>query len=105
VVDALLFALTIELFGHVSHHVEPHADTVIWAVFICAIIDSLVFSTLNAILNNRDTFMRRFSSVRSFLARIEHIRTELLIEKLSRIKVLNELTPELMAKLVCMRWN
>lgn len=97
---ALLFALTIELFGHVPHHVETHGTGVIWVVFICATIGGLIFSGLNSILNNYGAFMRRFSSARSFLARIKYKRTEKLIEKLSRIKVLNELPPELMARLV-----
>ncbi len=97
---ALLFALTIELFGHVPHHVESHGETVIWVVFACAVVGGLIFSSLNAILNNHGAFMRRFSSARTFLARIKHKRTEILIEKLSQINVLNELTPELMARLV-----
>ncbi|MGK0298593.1 MAG: CRP-like cAMP-binding protein [Gammaproteobacteria bacterium] len=97
---ALLFALTIELFGHVPHHVESHGKAVIWVVFICAAIGGMMFSGLNAILNNYGAFMRRFSSARNFIERIKYKRSEILIEKLGRMKVLKELSPELMADLI-----
>ena len=97
---ALLFALTIELFGHVPHHVESHGKSVIWVVFACAILGGLIFSGLNSILNNYGAFMRRFSSARAFLERVKLKRSEKLIEKLSQIKILNELTPELMVGLI-----
>jgi len=97
---ALLFALTIELFGHVPHHVESHGKAVIWVVFASAILGGLIFSGLNSILNNYGAFMRRFSSARSFLERVKLKRSAKLIEKLSCIKILNELTPALMAGLI-----
>jgi zinc transporter ZupT len=77
---ALLFALTIELFGHVPHHVESHGKGVIWVVFICAAVGGMMFSGLNAILNNYGAFMRRFSSARNFMERIKYKRSEILIE-------------------------
>ncbi|MEX2354183.1 MAG: cyclic nucleotide-binding domain-containing protein [Gammaproteobacteria bacterium] len=97
---ALLFALTIELFGHVPHHVETHGAGVIWVVFAGAVIGGVIFSSLNLILNNYGAFMRRFSSARNFLERLKYKRSRLLIETLGRIKVLNELPPELMADLI-----
>ena len=97
---ALLFALTIELFGHVPHHVEAHGRSVIWVVFAAAILGGLIFSGLNSILNNYGAFMRRFSSARAFLERVKLKRSEKLIEKLSQIRILNELPPELMAGLI-----
>ncbi len=97
---ALLFALTIELFGHVPHHVQSHGSRLIWVVFICAIVGGLIFSGLNALLNNHGAFMRRFSSARAFLARLKHKRTRLLAARLGRIELLNALPPELMASLL-----
>ena len=97
---ALLFALTIELFGHVPHHVETHGKTVIWVVFACAAIGGIIFSSLNAVLNNYGAFMRRFSSARNFLERIKHKRSRILVERLGRIKVLKELSPTLMVDLI-----
>ncbi len=97
---ALLFVLTIELFGHVPHHVEAHGRAVIWVVFAGAILGGLIFSGLNGILNNYGAFMRRFSSARAFLERVKRKRSEKLIEKLSQIKILNELEPELMVGLI-----
>lgn len=97
---ALLFALTIELFGHVPHHVESHGSTVIWVVFASAILGGVTFSGLNAILNNYGAFMRRLSSARHYLERVKYKRSKILVEKLGKIKVLNELSPELMADLL-----
>ena len=97
---ALLFALTIELFGHVPHHVELHGSLMIGVVFSCAIIGGLIFSGLNALLNNYGAFMRRLSLAQHFLERIKHKRSRLLIKCLSEIRILNELPPELMAELV-----
>jgi len=97
---ALLFALTIELFGHVPHYVESHGKTIIWVVFGGAVVGGMIFSGLNSILNNYGAFMRRFSSARGFLERLKYRRSKLLIEKLGRIKVLNQLPPELMARLI-----
>lgn len=97
---ALLFALTIELFGHVPHHVESHGPAVIWVVFISAIVGGAIFSGLNGILNNYGAFLRRFSSARNYLIRLKHKHSEKLIEQLGSIRILNELPPDLMAKLV-----
>ncbi len=97
---ALLFALTIELFGHVPHHVELHGSGIIWVVFAGAVAGGMLFSGMNAILNNYGGFMRRFSSARSFLQRLKYKRSRLLIEQLGKIKVLNELPPGLMARLI-----
>jgi len=97
---ALLFALTIELFGHVPHHVETHGSGILWVVFAGAISGGIVFSGMNALLNNYGAFMRRFSSARGFLERMKNRRSRLLIQQLGRIRVLNELPPGLMARLV-----
>lgn len=97
---ALLFALTIELFGHVPHHVETHGSGVIWAVFISAIVGGMIFSGLNGILNNYGAFLRRFSSARNYLIRLRHKRSEKLIEQLGSMRILNELPPGLMAQLI-----
>ena len=97
---ALLFALTIELFAHVPHHVEIHGNPMIWVVVSCAILGGLLFSGLNAVLNNYGAFLRRLSSARHYLERVKHKRSKKYIEKLSKIRLLNELSPELMAELI-----
>ncbi|MEX2523370.1 MAG: cyclic nucleotide-binding domain-containing protein [Gammaproteobacteria bacterium] len=97
---ALLFALTIELFGHVPHHVESHGPAVIWVVFISAIVGGATFSGLNGILNNYGAFLRRFSSARNYVIRLRHKRSQKLIEQLGSIRILNELPPDLIAKLI-----
>jgi CRP-like cAMP-binding protein len=97
---ALLFALTIELFGHVPHYVELHGNPMIWVVVSCAILGGLLFSGLNALLNNYGAFMRRLSSARHYLERVKHKRSRKYIKRLSKIRILNELPPELMAELI-----
>jgi CRP-like cAMP-binding protein len=97
---ALLFALTIELFAHVPHHVEIHGNPMIWVVVSCAMLGGLLFSGLNAILNNYGAFMRRLSAARLYLERVKHKRSRRYIKQLSAIRVLNELPPELMAELI-----
>lgn len=97
---ALLFALTIELFGHVPHDVEEHGMTSLLATFIGAISGGLLFDSLNNMLNNRGAFLRRFSHARKFVANLKLKRSKKLIEELSQIKLFNRITPEEMAGLI-----
>ena len=97
---ALLFALTIELFGHVPHHVEHHGVTAYLATLFGAVSGGVVFDVLNQFLNNRGAFLRRLSSARAHVFRKRMARTRDLVEELSRVEVLHQVPPELMAKLI-----
>ncbi|MCP4408188.1 MAG: cyclic nucleotide-binding domain-containing protein [Gammaproteobacteria bacterium] len=97
---ALLFALTIELFGHVPHYVQEHGMTSLLATFIGAISGGLLFDSLNNMLNNRGAFLRRFSHARKFVANLKLKRSKKLIEELSRINLFNRMTPGEMAGLI-----
>lgn len=97
---ALLFALTIELFGHVPHHVDSHGRVAILATLAGALSGGLVFDVLNQYLNNRGAFLRRLSSARSYVFRKRMARTRRLVQELSRVDVLRQVPPSLMAKLI-----
>ena len=97
---ALLFALTIELFGHVPHHVEQHGFTAFLATLVGAVSGGIVFDVLNQVLNNRGAFLRRLSSARSYVFRVRMARTKGLVDELSRVDVLRQVPPERMADLI-----
>ena len=97
---ALLFALTIELFGHVPHYVEEHGIDALTVTLSGAIIGGLLFNLLNRLLNDRGAFLRRLSSARNYVARSKRKDTERLIEEVSGVNVLTGLRPEQMAELV-----
>ena len=71
---ALLFALTIELFGHVPHHVEAHGWPSFWAATIGAISGGILFDLLNKVLNDRGAFLRNLSTARRYIGRLKVIR-------------------------------
>lgn len=97
---ALLFALTIELFGHVPHHVDNHGLGALAASVIGAIAGGLLFHTLNHILNNRGAFLRRLSHARRHVAHLHRLRTKKLVEELGRFKILSHIRPQDMADLI-----
>ena len=97
---ALLFALSIELFGHVPHHVHEHGRLAILATLAGALGGGITFDILNQFLNNRGAFLRRLSSARDHVFRKRLDRTKQLIEELGKVDVLREVPPPLMAKLI-----
>ena len=97
---ALLFALTIELFGHVPHHVEEHGNSALLVTIAGALLGGLLFDLLNSILSDRGAFLRRISIARHYVAHLKRKNTERLIEELSGVKILTGLHPDQMAELV-----
>jgi CRP-like cAMP-binding protein len=97
---ALLFALTIELFGHVPHYVEEHGIDALTVTLLGALAGGLLFDLLNSFLNDRGAFLRKLSSARNYVARLKRRDTEKLIEEVSGVRVLTGLRPEQMAELV-----
>jgi len=97
---ALLFALTIELFGHVPHYVEGHGIDALTVTLTGAILGGLLFNLLNRWLNDRGAFLRKLSSARNYVARLKRRESKKLIQELSGVKVLTSLRPEQMAELV-----
>jgi len=97
---ALLFALTIELFGHVPHHVHEHGMTSLIATLIGAISGGLLFDFLNNQLNNKGAFARNLSTARQYINYLKFSRKNKLIEELSKIEILRYVPPDKMAFLV-----
>ena len=97
---ALLFALTIELFGHVPHHVETHGKGAILAALIGAVTGGVLFDGLNRVLNNRGAYLRRLSNARKYIAKIRMLRAKRLADELCNIGVLSHLQPQHMAQLI-----
>ena len=97
---ALLFALTIELFGHVPHHVEEHGMASLVSALCGAILGGLLFDSLNSILNDKGAFLRNLSTARQYIGHLKISRKNKMIEELSKIEVLRLLPPKKMAFLV-----
>jgi len=97
---ALLFALTIELFGHVPHHVEEHGMNSLFAAIIGAVAGGLLFDFLNNILNDKGAFLRNLSTARQYISFLKFTRNNKLIEELSKIEIMRYVPPKNIAFLV-----
>ena len=97
---ALLFALSIELLGHVPHYVSEMGNMALYVAVAGAIVGGLVFDTLNQMLNNRGAFLRNLSNAKDFVARTKKARAKRMLRRLSRVKSLQNLPPEDIAELV-----
>ena len=97
---ALIFALTIELFGHVPHHVEEHGYGALVAAIVGAIAGGLLFDGLNQLLNNYGAFLRHLGNARNYVTRLKILRTQRLVKELRIIKILCYMTPTHMGQLV-----
>ncbi len=97
---ALLFALTIELFGHTPHNVESHGMFALFVTLGGALCGGLLFDLLNSILNDKGAFLRKLSQAKNYVSNLKHKRAEELLNELSKIKVLQGLSPEAMAQLL-----
>lgn len=97
---SLLFALTIELFGHVPHHVDVHGSPALAAAIIGAICGGLFFEGLTQLLNHKGGYLRRLAYARKYLVRLRLLRARKLLAQLSQIETLRGVQPEDMADLI-----
>ena len=97
---ALIFALTIELFGHVPHHVQEHGLRALIAAVVGAIAGGLLFDGLNQLLNNYGAFLRHLGNAKKYVTRLKIKRTQRLAKELKLIRVLSQMTPAQLAQLV-----
>ena len=97
---ALLFALTIELFSEMIHYGGRHGNEVVWITIGGAILGGLAFDLLNQLLNHRGAFLRSLSRTRKYLLMLRGVLAKRLITELSRIRLLSQLPPEEIAKLI-----
>ena len=102
---ALLFALTLELFGHVLHvaadahgHITQHSLVVV--TMIAAAIGGLLFQGLDHALNNRGGFLRKRSLLAKHVSKRKRKEANRLLACLSRVEALHELPPEEVVRLV-----
>ena len=96
---ALLFALTIELFGSTLHHAQEMGEGLVIASMVGAVVGGLLFDFLNQMLNNRGAFLRGLSNTRRYVSVIKRVRMKALMKELSTIGLLRELPPEEIAQL------
>lgn len=97
---ALLFALTIELFGHVPLHVREHGRAALLVAVVCALLGGLLFNTMNNLLNNYGAFLRHWSNARKYVARLKVRRAKKLFEELRRIHVLRNMSAADLTQLI-----
>jgi CRP-like cAMP-binding protein len=97
---ALLFALSIELLGHVPHFVEEHGLNALAVAVAGALAGGAIFDVLNQLLNNRGAFLRNLSNAKNHVARTKKARAKRLLRRLYRVDALRGLPPENMAELV-----
>jgi CRP-like cAMP-binding protein len=96
---SLLFALSIELFGHVLHeasdgHGHVTEPSLVLAALIAAIIGGLLFNGLNKLLENRGGFMRRHVLIRRHVAKERRAEARQLVQSLSGVSYFRYLPVE-----------
>ncbi|MCK4771757.1 MAG: cyclic nucleotide-binding domain-containing protein [Candidatus Latescibacteria bacterium] len=97
---ALLFALTIELFGQALHHVEEHGRGIILVTIAAAVAGGLFFDFLNMMLNNRGAFLRKFTTTKKYLTTLKTLMAKRVINELSQVTLLQALPPGDIVKLI-----
>lgn len=102
---ALLFALSIELFGHAVHiagdgHGQIIRPGIILITIAAAVVGGLLFQGLNHILNNRGAFLRKNALVNKRVRGEKRQRMKHLMNCLSRVPLLQSLPPDEMTRLV-----
>lgn len=102
---ALLFALTIELFGHVLHvasgaHGEVDKPAILIVAMAAALVGGLLFQLLNHILNSQGAFFRKGSLLREHIDREKRAHARKLLKGLSRVKLLQCLPAEKVVQMI-----
>ncbi|MCP4678511.1 MAG: cyclic nucleotide-binding domain-containing protein [Deltaproteobacteria bacterium] len=102
---ALLFALTIELFGHALHAASDHHGRIVnpWIILsaiFAALIGGLIFELLNQLLNNQGAFLRKGALINKHIKRTKHKEAKKLLRSLSRVKLLQLLPAEEIIRII-----
>jgi CRP-like cAMP-binding protein len=98
---SLLFALTLELFGHALH--QSHAgkdDWIIITTMIGAVVGGLIFAWLNQLLNNKGGHLRRGALIKKHIEKSKRRQARMMIKGLSKVKILHALPPEEIIELI-----
>lgn len=98
---AMLFALTIELFGHTLHVAhEKHDKWIVLMIVFGALLGGLLFEILNRMLNAQGGFLRKHALVKNELEKNKINSAERMLKSLSEITFLQALPPEEIASLI-----
>ncbi len=102
---ALLFALSIELFGHGLHiasdeHGRVEHPGLVLIAIAAAVLGGLLFQLLNRILNDRGGSRRKRALLRKQVARRKRRTAERLLHDISRVPLFRSLPPEEMVRMV-----
>jgi len=90
---ALLFALTIELFGHQLHVAEMNGenDSVV-IMIVAAIMGGMLFATLNRILNSKGADLRKPSLSKARFGRLRSVLGRRLVRRIHKYAIFSGLT-------------
>ncbi len=102
---ALLFALTIELFGHVLHvaaddHGHVERPGLVLAAMAAAVLGGVLFNTLNLILEGKGGFLRRRGLIRRHVVRQRRSEAHQLLQSLSKVDYFRSLPAEEVLRLI-----
>mmetsp|Transcript_56054 Transcript_56054/g.102812 ORF Transcript_56054/g.102812 Transcript_56054/m.102812 type:complete len:900 (+) Transcript_56054:112-2811(+) len=90
---ALLFALSIELFGHVLHSSEENDDTApVWVMEGSAVVGGMLFAGLNRLLNSHGADLRKPSTTKGRFARLRQLLLRRLAWRLRKIELFSVLS-------------
>lgn len=90
---ALLFALSIELFGHVLHQSEEDDDTApVWCMEGSAVVGGVLFALLNRALNAYGADLRKPSTTKGRFARLRALLLRRLAWRLRKIEFFSVLS-------------
>lgn len=96
---ALLFALTIELFGATLHHMQEFGKWVVVATMFGAVLGGFLFDILNTIVNSKGGFARSVSNARNYLSMLKLTIFDRMYRRLSHIKILSSMPPDKLVRL------
>lgn len=98
---ALLFALSIELFGHVLHASEVEGSTApVWVMEGTAVLGGLFFALLNYMLNLVGADLRKVSTTKSRFARLRRLLMRRLAWRLLKIPFFSALNVDELKDLI-----
>ncbi|CAN5353875.1 hypothetical protein BH24PSE2_BH24PSE2_20030 [soil metagenome] len=96
---ALLFALSVELLGHVPELVDDIGVSALVAGVGGALCGGVIFDFLNQMLNNRGAFLRNLSNAKEYVAQSKRRRARRVLHRLAQLEAFSEVPPEELADL------
>ena len=102
---ALLFALTIELFGHVLHvagdgHGHILKPWLVLAAIGAAVVGGLAFNGMNMVLEGHGGFLRRRTLIRRHVTRRRRSQARKMLRSLAKVEYFRGLPPEEVIRLI-----